>query len=689
MNLHNRFKPSALSTSIAAALFLMGADVAHSQTTPASPTPPETRLAPVVVTGNPLRAADVVAPVTVLEGDALVLRRGTTLGDTLNGLPGVSSSYFGPNANRPIIRGLDGDRVRILSNSGATVDASSLSFDHAVPIDPLVVERVEVVRGPAALLYGGSATGGVVNAIDNRIPKDKLTELTGSVEARVGGADSERGAGALLETGDGKFALHVDVFGRETGDLKVPKYVPVQDAVALSETRRLRNSASKASGGALGGSFTFDHGYLGMSVDTYDNKYGVVVEPDVTIRMKRDHVALAGEVRDLGGFVRTVRGQVGHTDYKHEELEGSGEVGTTFLSKGSDARIEAEHEPIGPFHGVFGAQLDQLEFSALGEEAFVPSTRTQSRALFVVEEANWSLGTTSVGVRAEHAKVKSDGDVDPGDQPFGAPSERRFSMRSASLSHSVQLSPQWRLTGTLSATERAPTYYELYANGVHVATSAFEIGNPNLPTERGNNIDLALAWKQGDSSARIGAYVQRFSRFIALDATGQSVNEIGEDGAAVSYPEYAFRSVRARLQGVELEGRHRMRALPWTIDLTSKLDFTRATNLDTGEPLARIAPLRATVGVGVSRDGWTAQADVEYAARQNRVPSTDVPTDGYSMLNVALSKHVKLGPSDALVFARITNLGNTLAYNAASIQTVRDLAPMGGRALKVGMKLNF
>ena len=222
-------------------------------------------LPPVVVTGNPLGANELATPSSVLSGTGLVLRRAGSLGETLDGLPGVSSSYFGPNANRPVIRGQDGDRIRVLNNAGASLDASSLSFDHAVPIDPLVLERIEVLRGPAALLYGGSAVGGVVNAIDNRIPKAPLTGLSGAVETRIGGAARERALSALVETGGNGFAVHGDAFRRITDDLRVPAFErPLADGTTERRTR-IANSASQSHGGALGASLVWDRGYLGSA----------------------------------------------------------------------------------------------------------------------------------------------------------------------------------------------------------------------------------------------------------------------------------------------------------------------------------------------------------------------------------------------------------------------------------------
>ena len=675
-------------TALAGALALAFVSAARAQAAP-SEAQSATALAPVVVTGNPLGSADVAAPTTVLGGDALVLRRAGTLGETLNGLPGVSSSYFGPNASRPVIRGLDGERVRMLGNGAGSLDASTLSFDHAVPIDPLVIDRIEVLRGPAALMYGGNAIGGAVNALDNRIPKQPVKGVSGSVEGRAGGAERERGGAALVEAGNGAFAMHVDAFGRETEDLRVPKYRPLEDGQSLDETKRVRNSASRTKGGAVGGSIFFDKGYAGLSVDTYDSRYGVVAEPDVTIRMKRDHVGFAGEVRDLGGPFKVVRAQLNHTDYRHEEVEGTGEIGTTFKTKGTELRLEGEHAAIGPVRGVVGVQAEDMDFSALGEEAFVPDTRTRKQAVFALEELPWAGGTLKGGLRGEHVRVSSSGDADPAAPKFGGPAERTFSLASASIANVYKFDTAWSLTGGLSYTERAPTSFELYANGVHAATGAFERGDSSLGKEKGTNIDMALAWKSGSDRFRIGAYTARFSRFISLDASGSTV-DIVDGGVTESFPEYVFRPVRARLNGFEIEGAHRLLEGAWTLDASGKIDLTRGKNLDNGEALPRIAPLRATLGLDATQGLWSGRAEVEYASKQTHVPSTDRETPGYSIVNLALSRRFTFGEADdGLVFLKLTNLGDRLAYSASSIDTIRGLSPLPGRAVKVGVRVNF
>ena len=363
----------------------------------------------VLVTGNPLRSSDIATPASVLSSNGLVLRRSSSLGDTLDGLPGLSSTYFGPNAARPVIRAQDGDHIRVLNNSGASLDASSLSFDHAVPIEPLVVERIEVLRDSAALLYGGSVVGGGVNAIDNRIPKARIDLVSGAFEARLGGAAGERSASALVETGGSGFALHADAFARATDDLRVPAFDRPLQFGSTQRRTNVANSASRAEGGAVGSSVLWPEGHLGASLDTYRNDYGIVAEDDITIRMRRERFAVAGEVRVRAGFISTLRAKATGTDYGHREIEGDGQMGTTFETRGTDARVEAMHRALplggGRVEGSFGLQFESSRFSALGAEAFVPSTRTRKAAVFVLERWSWAdSGHVSIGLRAEQVR---------------------------------------------------------------------------------------------------------------------------------------------------------------------------------------------------------------------------------------------------------------------------------------------
>jgi iron complex outermembrane receptor protein len=647
----------------------------------------------VVITGNPLGRDAVTQPTSVLAGEGLALRRSGTLGDTLDGLPGISSTGFGPNASRPVIRGLDGDRVRLLDNGGSSIDASNLSFDHASATDPLVAERIEVLRGPAALLYGGNATGGVVNSIDNRIPRLVAQGLSGRAEVRLGGAASERAGAAVLEGGASGWAWHADAFGRQADDLRVPRYTPIADGQALDATTRVRNSAARSEGGAIGGGWVSDNGYLGASVETARNRYGVTVEPDVFIRMQRDKLALAGEWRALPGLFTQLSAQASHTHYSHDEVEGSGEVGTRFSSTGDDLRLTARHAALGPLHGVVGLQAERMDFSALGAEAFVPGTRTRSTALFAVEEMQAGPLLFSSGVRSERVRVASDGDAPGAEEArFGAASARRFAPTSASLSARLGGGEGWQGSLTIGHTERAPAYYELYANGVHVATAAYERGDATLGAERSRHVEAGLGWVRGAHHLKANVYQTRFSRYLALDATGADIVIAGEDGAAdTAVPEYAFRAVRARLQGLEVEGRTRLGGVAgsaFALELSGSLDAVRGDNLGTGEALPRLAPRRARVALEAVADGWRVGAGLRYSAAQTRVPATDSATPGWTLLDLWAAGALPYTTSSSW-FARAGNVTDKLAYNAASVSTARGLSPLAGRSLTLGLRTRF
>ena len=674
--------------AVALACLALSPAWAAAQSTSATSTSPGTTT--IVVTGNPLRS-EVGPPASVLTGDALARSRAGTLGDTLSGLPGVAATGFGAQSSRPVIRGLDGDRIRLLDNGASAVDASSLSFDHAAAIDPLVVERFEVLRGPAALLYGGNATGGVVNAIDNRIPRGALGALGGRAELRLGGAARESAGAAVIEAGAGGLNWHADVAARKSRDLSVPRFTPVSDGVSGAPTDRVANSAGTSHAGAVGVSWADAAGYVGVALDTYRNDYGVTVEPDVTIDMRRDRASLAGE-RRLGGMLDSVEFQLGRTRYKHQEIEGSGEVGTTFESRGTELRLQGRHValPLGPgaLRGVLGVQVERLEFSALGEEAFVPGTRTRSQAVFALEE--WKVGALSLtaGARVERVKVASDGD-EPGapDPRFGPATERRFSPGSAAIGLAWQAAPGFTVSAGLGRTQRAPTYYELYANGVHVATGAFELGDPLLGIERSTHAELGAQWQRGTSQVKAQVFATRFARYIALEATGNDIDIVNDEGDTETFPEYAFRAVAARLWGFELEGRTRVAELPWALDLTGALDLVRGANRTTGEPLPRLAPMRLRIGLETSQGPWTAAVGVRHLARQSRVPSTDVATPSATLVDASLSWRQRWGAAETMVFVRLDNLGDELAYNASALRTARDLSPLPGRAATVGLRV--
>lgn len=645
---------------------------------------------PQIITANPLGSDQLASPTTVLTGDALTLQQKGSLGETLNKQPGVSSSYFGPGASRPIIRGLDGDRIRLLRNGVGALDASSLSYDHAVPLDPVNVDRIEIVRGPAALLYGGSAIGGVVNTFDNRIPTEAIEGIQGAGELRYGGADTTRSSAGKLEAGNGTFALHLDANAREFNDLKIPGYARTADERARDpqdgdKKHRLGNSDGRQDGGAVGGSYTWDDGYAGLSYSNYDSNYGSPAEQGVRIRMKQDHYAFASEIRNLSGPFSSVKLDAGYTDYKHMEIE-DGEVGTTFKNKGYEARVEARHQPIGPVEGIVGAQVTRSEFSALGEEAFVPQTDTDAGALFILEELQATDRLKlSLGGRIEHTTVDPDGG---GNERFAnANSSSSFTAGSVSSGAVYTLTPIWSLAATLGYTERAPTFYELYASGAHVATGTYEVGDADLSKEKAVSSDLALRFDNGTHKGSVGVFYSHFSNYIGLLGSGRTLNDEGaEDPEGIA--EYTYSGVRARFAGFEAKDHWKLgetRYGNFALELSG--DYTRAKNLDTGEALPRIAPLRLNSGLLWELDKWQARIDLEHAASQRRVPDNETGTDGYTTLGASAGYTFKVGGSQWLAFVSGENLTNQTVRYASSI--LRDIAPAEGRSVEVGLRTTF
>lgn len=639
----------------------------------------------VTVTGNPLGSDALSVPVERLQHEELLLRTQSTLGATLDGLSGVSNSWFGPNAGRPIIRGLDGDRVRILSNGAASQDLSALSEDHAVALDPLLVERIEVLRGPAVLQYGGSAVGGVVNVIDSRIHREALFDAAGGISGRadlgLASGNGEQGGSVLLDAGTDRYTLHLDAMGRHSGEVDVPADILCTRGGVSTVARRLCNAAAQSFGGALGGTLHFAQGYLGAALSTYGKDYGTVAQDEVRIALRSSRLALEGERRGLSGLLQALKLQYSRSDYHHTELEGS-VPGTTFEQQAQELRLQARQARAanrwGVLEGVLGLQLEHADFMADGSEAYAPASRSRSAALYAHEELGLSWGRLSAGARIEQVRVQSLGH--PTLARF-VPAERSYSPASQALGAVWNVAPRWQLSANLSWNQRAPRDYELFADGVHVATAAYVIGDPDLELERSRNVDLGLGWKHGAHRAQLQLFVHDFSNYIALLPSDLSA----------SPPEYRYRGVPARLSGAEASGTLRLREQAGTLDLLWRADALQGENLASGEPLPRIAPLRLGATLQWSRGPWGARLGADQLAAQDRVPTGQTPVAGYTLWHAALTYRARAAGSQLLWYARLDNASDTLAYPATSIltQTAPGRAPLPGRSLRAGVQLSF
>ena len=672
------------------------------------------RLQQVTVTGNALGNAEGIQAVQVLQGEALMLNSQSTLGETLALTPGVSSSYFGPNASRPIIRGMDGDRIKILNNSASSHDGSALSNDHAVPSDPLTVERIEVLRGPAAIMYGGSAVGGVVNLIDNRIPTQPMEGLSGKADVGWSTVNKESRAAVMLESGNDRYGLHVDAFGRHSGDMGVPDTLACTKSGSSASAKAICNSANTSRGYALGGSVFWDKGYLGLSGTHYNSTYGTVAEDTVTIGMKSDRYALETEIRHpLRGW-ENMRVQFSNTNYQHTEYE-SGAVGTVFSQDGQELRWSAKHQavasPWGQWQGVVGWQGEDSRFAANGAEAFMPSTKTRQSAIYLVEELKKPWGGFSFGLRSEAVKVNGDAFDPEGSTRDTAATTKTFSPVSSSLGVLYKLSSDVSLKAHWARTARAPKDYELRADGVHVATAAYEQGSVALQTEKARQMDIGMEWGQGPHTASLNYFDNRFSNYIGLNATRDVVGEDGVSGCAViadaetCWDKYAFSAVRAQFKGWEAMAQLRLSGSSGLFpaidglalwDLKLRADSVRASNLDTGEALPRIAPFRWGTSLSRQSGPWRWSLGMD-KAQAPRLASTQVATAGYTLWNTQLSYRQTIQANQAVWYLKLDNLTDQLAYPATSVLTTtaadtvtgRPKAPLPGRNIKLGLQLYF
>ena len=690
-------------TSVAAASYAClgtwGMALAHNAEVDEAPPITE-----ITITARPVAQRNLVEPAQQLSGAALTQRQGSTLGETLDNLPGMANSSFGPNVGRPVIRGMEGDRVRILQNSGANLDVSGLSSDHAVPIDPLTTERIEVLRGPAALLYSGGAMGGVVNVIDNRIARERAFDAQGGVmgkaEVRAGGAANERSTGAMVEAGNDQVALHVDAFDRSTQHLRVPKDMSCD---GVPNGRRVCNSASNSQGGAVGGTLLFDRGYLGLSASEYRSTYGTVAEPTVSIGMLRRHQVMEGLLREVGAF-ENVKFQLGHTNYTHTEYEGTA-AGTRFDNQGHDFRLKGRQQPLRlsngmQLDGTVGMQRESNDLQVKandGTSTFLPPSRTRNTSVFTYQALNTSWGQLSAGARAETVEVVST-------EAFGLNDAQTKKFKPLNLALGAMRNLRdgdaqngWQLTTNISASQRAPKDYELFANGEHAATGTYEIGQSNIGVEKAVQLDVGGEWKQGLHKFGITGFTSDFSNYITLRAKGTDHGGV---------PDYNFEGVRARFYGIESTAKVRMvggqdallsrNAAHGTMDLELRADVVHAQDLTHNSPLPRIAPMRLGADAVWSRNAWGARLGFMHAAAQNRVPdngaSPGVTTAANTLWNAALNFHTHSGPTHWLLFAKLDNITNKLAYSSTSVltQTMGSNAPpLAGRRLKVGAQLSF
>ncbi|HUP64289.1 MAG TPA: TonB-dependent receptor [Thermoanaerobaculia bacterium] len=638
-------------------------------------------------------AGETYQPTQVLAHEELQLRMEPTLGETLSKSPGVTSTYFGPASSRPVIRGFGGDRIRILEEGIGTGDASNVSPDHAVTYDPITAEHIEVVRGPATLLYGSNAVGGLVNVRDERIPSvSPGVPLTGTVDLRLGTVADERSGAGSFQGSTGAFSWTLAGSLRHTDDLKIPSTGDHDD----EDDGTLINSALESTSFSAGASWIGERGYLGLALGNFESTYGIPVHAhhdeheehsalrsapweedehaeDVVIDMNQRRLDLRGEILNPFPFFRSLRLRAGTTDYEHKELEGE-EVGTTFANESLELRIEAAHREVAGFRGALGLQMSFRDFQAIGAEAFVPPSETESFALFLFEERTFGSLDFQFGARYEDQSIDADG---AGATP-GTPLQRDFRGLSGSVGAVWKLAPGYTLNAALSRGVRAPTAEELFSNGPHLATFSFEIGNPNLEPETSLGFDLGLNRKVGILEGEISAFYNSFDGFIYPHHTGLEIDEL----TLIEYEQ-----ADARFWGVEAHGDiqvwHRE---PDHLVLELSADWVNA-RLTRGENLPRIPPMRVAAGLRYTGASWWAMSEIRHTFSQNDVAAFEEPTDGFTMLNSALGYRFFLGETVHDFTVRANNLTDELARNHVS--PLKEFVPLPGRDFSIAYRLTF
>jgi iron complex outermembrane receptor protein len=656
----------------------------------------------VTVTASPLGDTPLQAtrPVSVLRGTDLDRRRAVSLGDLLEGLPGVTSSGFSTAAGRPVVRGFAGPRVGVTENGLDTLDASTLSPDHAVVVDPLSVRQVEVLRGPATLRHGSGAIAGLVNAVSDLIPVAPQPGLRG--DALLGGdsAARERVASVRLRGGTppgdgadsrrtGALAWTLGGFSRDAGDYRIPGHAVAGDPT--SPSGRLPNSFARAQGASGGVSWVDTWGVAGVSWSDLDTRYGIPAEDGVFVDLRNRRGEALLELDAPHPALQTLRVRTADVRYRHAEIESAtGLAGTVFDSRGHDTRLEAVHEPVAGVRGVLGLHARERTLSASGEEAYLPSSREREDALFWVGERAIGDGRIEIGVRQARATRSPDA--------AAALPERRFDLGSWSVGGTVPVGGGLSLAVALSGAQRAPVTEELYANGPHAATRSYEIGDPGLGRERSRSLEVSLRRGTGAVRGSIGAFMQRFSSYVAgfatdedgdgvpdrVEADGTLANSAADPGAG-EYSRLAYRQAPARFSGLEAELSWRPAGTPWTLRTFG--DAVRGTVDGLGDA-PRLPPLRIGVSADYAAGPWAGFVSVLGAARQDRPGALESETPGHARVDAELAYTWSLGTGrQATLFLQGRNL--TDADIRPSTSYVRDRVPMPGRSAWAGLRVRL
>ncbi|MBT9515564.1 MAG: TonB-dependent receptor [Methyloversatilis discipulorum] len=644
-----------------------------------------------------------------LRGEALRDRKGATLGETVGDEAGVHNASFGTGVGLPVIRGLSGARVKVLSNGGGTHDATTFSPDHASTADTAVADSVRILRGPATIRYGGGAIGGVVDVADERIPT-RLPQkaLSGAVDLGYNTNASERISSLRLDGGRGPFALHASASSRDRGDARIAGCAVDDDAVqqqfGLINTRnscgRLYNSDARAAAGTLGGSLFIGNALLGAAVNNASNDYGIPPAPghshggDDRVRIVMDNRRVDTRAEWLGeGWLQSLRYTGAHVDYRHDEVD-QGAVATTFRNKAIEQRIELEHTFGEHLGGTVGVHHTRRDFSALGVEAFIPQTSMRSSALYATQHVDISSLRFELGWRGEMTRMEAGDRELAGGFAVSFP-RRRINAQSTSASLRWQAADALSFTVSAAHAERAPEIHELYSLGAHLATRTYDLGDPGLNKEGARSIDLSALYEDARLRAAVSVYANDVSNYIFQRSEAFFYDTAEEQFrfACVRLEEclqvVQYAQSRAKLRGFEAE-----LALKWAtsrfgdVEWSVFADAVRARLPVLDEDVPRMPPLRLGTQLAARKGAWSGRVRITRHAAQDRPGANETASDGYTLVGANLN-HVRPldGGRTLTLYLKARNLLNAEARNPVSF--LRSFSPEPGRSVEAGLSLSF
>jgi iron complex outermembrane recepter protein len=635
----------------------------------------------VTVIGVPLSKVErmqLLVPATVVSGNDLRNKTASSLGDTLSGELGVSSSGFGTAASRPVIRGLEGPRVKILQNGMEVADVSSLSNDHAVGSDGSTAQQIEILRGPAALIYSSGAIGGLVNVVDGRIPNKRPEQTTGEAELRYGSVNREKSGSFSLETGQGDWALHIDGSKRQSGNYKIPG-LAIKDQ-ADSASGKLPSSDARESSFTLGSSWIQSWGFVGASVQTLTDRYGIPTDEKSFITLKQNRFDFDSLVKSPLQGIKEVKFKLGGTDYEHTENAEDGTPLTRFKNRSVDTRTTAQHAEWNGWEGSFGLQTQSSRFSALSASTnlpdAVPTTKSTSTAVFAIEQKTVGDYTFSVGARLENVKREPDAtDV----------RARSFTPLSASVGTLWQFDTDYALGATLSSAQRAPATEELYSQGPHEATLTFDIGDANLNKERSRNLDLSLQKTKGMLRWKISVFNNDINDYVYGNTDGVKLDEEGVETEDGEFTRRFWTAGKANVRGAEAEVTYN----PYAQGVFARAfaDTSRG-KLERGGNLPLQAANRVGFDLGYRSGAWNNSLKITHAQQQDRLASFETyRTPAYTKVDLNVNYTQAFANSQLVWFALVKNALNEDIRLSTSV--LKESVPQPGRSVLAGVRVNF